>query len=78
MKPDSIPAASSLPSSPSKTDDSVRSTYVLGAHDQITVRITELEETEKNIRIAQDGYINLPMVGRVHAAGLTVDQLEAN
>ncbi len=69
----SIPPVSSL----AKSDDSIRSTYVLGPHDQITVRMTELEETEKNIRIAQDGFINLPMVGRIHAAGLTVDQLEA-
>ncbi len=71
-------AVSSSPlSSASKADEFVRSTYVLGVHDQITVRMTELEETEKNIRIAQDGYINLPMIGRIHAAGLTVDQLEA-
>lgn len=72
------PAASSTPpSSASKAaDEFVRSTYVLGVHDQITVRMTELEETEKNIRIAPDGYINLPMIGRIHAAGLTVDQLE--
>ncbi|MDQ6734029.1 MAG: polysaccharide export protein, partial [Nitrospirota bacterium] len=69
--------SSSPPPSASKADEFVRSTYVLGVHDQITVRMTELEETEKNIRIAQDGYINLPTIGRIHAAGLTVEQLEA-
>jgi len=67
----SPPASSAL-----KSDDSSRSTYVLGPYDQITVRMSELEETEKNIRIAQDGYINLPMIGRVKSAGLTVEQLE--
>lgn len=55
----------------------LRSTYLLGPDDQITIRAVEADEmSEKPMRIGGDGYIRLPMIGRVHAAGLTVEQLE--
>lgn len=58
--------------------DSLRATYLLGADDQITVRVTDVEEfNEKPIRVEMDGAIKLPLAGRVTAAGLTVEQLEA-
>jgi len=51
--------------------------YVLGADDQIAVRVSDAEEiSDKPMRIESDGYIRLPMIGRVKAAGLTVEQLE--
>jgi polysaccharide biosynthesis/export protein len=53
------------------------STYLLGAQDQITVKVIELEEIgEKTFRVDSEGDINVPLIGRVHAAGLTVEQLE--
>jgi polysaccharide biosynthesis/export protein len=52
--------------------------YVLGAEDQIIIRAFQAEEiTDKPVEIAGDGYISLAMVGRVHAAGLTITELEA-
>jgi len=57
---------------------SARSSYVLGAGDQITVRVLEADEiASEPIHIATDGHIDLPMVGTLEAAGLTVEQLEA-
>ena len=54
-----------------------RQTYVLGPDDQLTMRVLEVDEvTDKPFRIDQDGNINLPMVGPVHAAGMTIHQLE--
>jgi polysaccharide biosynthesis/export protein len=51
--------------------------YVLGADDQITIRAVNLEEIgDKPIAVGTDGYISLPLLGRVKAAGLTVEQLE--
>ena len=54
--------------------------YILGPDDQITVRVLDLDEISdkdgKPIRIDSRGNIVLPVAGRVHAAGLTVDQLE--
>jgi polysaccharide export outer membrane protein len=52
--------------------------YVLGPDDQIVIRAFEAEElSDKPIAIGADGFIGLPMLGRVRAGGLTVMQLEA-
>lgn len=53
--------------------------YILGPDDQLTVRVLNLEETkdDKPVRIDMRGNIALPLAGRIHAAGLTVEQLEA-
>jgi polysaccharide export outer membrane protein len=58
--------------------EQLRSTYVLGPEDQIAIRALEADEiSDKPIRIDMSGNIRLPMVGRIHAAGLTLEQLEA-
>jgi polysaccharide export outer membrane protein len=49
----------------------------LGAGDQITIRTTIKEIGEKPFRIEASGDINLPLAGRVHLAGLDVQQAEA-
>lgn len=63
-----------------------RKTYILGPDDQVTVRVLDLEEfnggggantKEFAYRIDLRGMVNLPMVGRMKAAGQTVEQLEA-
>ena len=51
--------------------------YVLGPEDQITLRALDAEELDnKPVRVDFSGFIRLPMVGRIKAGGLTVDQLE--
>lgn len=51
--------------------------YVLGPDDQIVIRAVEgLDVGDKPILIGTNGNITLPLIGRVHAAGLTVEQLE--
>lgn len=61
-----------------KPEDPLRSTYVLGPDDQITIWALDAEEiANKPVLIGTGGYIHLPMVGRLRAAGLTVEQLEA-
>lgn len=58
--------------------DSVRSTYVLGPGDQITISVPDAAEISgKLIRIDMSGDIRLPMAGRIKVTGLTVEQLEA-
>jgi polysaccharide biosynthesis/export protein len=73
------PVAASVPGIPSTgagTPDSTN--YVLGAEDQITVRVFAADDIpEKPAQISNDGNVTLPMVGQVHAAGLTVEQLQA-
>jgi polysaccharide export outer membrane protein len=50
----------------------------LGADDVIQIHAVEAEEiSDKPVRIGSDGYINLPLVGRIKAAGLSVEELQA-
>jgi len=52
--------------------------YVLGPEDQVAIHVLDLDEIgDSPFRIDMAGYINVPLAGRLHAAGLTVDQLEA-
>jgi polysaccharide export outer membrane protein len=54
-----------------------RSAYVLGPDDQVTIHALDAEEISgKPVRIDAGGYIHLPLVGRIKAADLTVEQLE--
>jgi len=53
--------------------------YVLGPEDQITVRVFAADDIpDRPATISNDGYVTLPMIGKIHAAGLTVDQFQAN
>lgn len=55
-----------------------RSAYLLGPGDVLTIQALEAEEVSvKEIRIGSNGFINLPMVGRLRAGGSTVEQFEA-
>ena len=58
--------------------DSIRPNYVLGPNDQILIRSPQAEEiNEKPFRIDAEGSINLPLLRKVKAGGLTVQELEA-
>jgi polysaccharide export outer membrane protein len=51
--------------------------YVLGPDDQIVIRAIDAPEiSDKPILIGTNGNITLPLIGRVEAGGLTVEQLE--
>jgi len=66
------------PGQPLSDPAQLRSTYLLGPDDQITVSVLNAEEiSDKPIRIDMSGNIRLHMAGRIHAAGLTIEQLEA-
>lgn len=57
-----------------KTDNG----YILGPDDQIVIHAIDAPEiSEKPFLIGMNGNLTLPLVGRVEAGGLTVDQLEA-
>jgi polysaccharide export outer membrane protein len=52
--------------------------YVLGPDDQIVIHAIDSPEiSEKPFLIGMNGNLTLPMIGRIEAGGLTVDQLEA-
>lgn len=55
-----------------------RNTYVLGEDDRITIRVLDVDEIgSAPITIDPGGDIRVPYIGRVHAADLTVEGLQA-
>lgn len=62
---------------PAKTTVQPDSGYVLGPDDQIVIRAIDAPEiSDKPILIGTNGNITLPLIGRVKAGGLTVEQFE--
>jgi polysaccharide biosynthesis/export protein len=58
-------------------EDPMRSTYVLGQGDQVLVRVLDMDEMGKEpYQIDMRGNLSLPMAGRIHAGGLTPEELE--
>ena len=65
------------PAAPARMVESVRPDYELGPNDQFLIGVPQAQEiNQRPFRIDSDGFIDLPLVGRVHAAGLTVRGLE--
>jgi polysaccharide export outer membrane protein len=75
----SVPAATSAAYVPSVAPPVNTTGYVLGAEDLITVRVFAADDIpDKPAQIDNDGTVTLPMIGQVHAAGLTVEQFQAS
>src|SRR6202167_2873104 len=85
-QPDNSQAGNPAPSSQNAQQpaqqlppDTVRPNYVLGSNDQILIRAPEAEEIDtRPFRIDGDGNINLPLVGHLHVAGMSLQELEAD
>ncbi len=51
--------------------------YVLGAGDQLALHVMDMDEiSDKPLRIDSAGFIDVPLAGKIQAAGLTLDQLK--
>ena len=58
--------------------DQSRETYLLGSQDVVTIHASNAPDlSDKPFRLDADGELKLPMVGRIHAGGLTAEELEA-
>jgi polysaccharide export outer membrane protein len=52
---------------------------VLGVGDQLSIRVLDMDEiSDKPMRIDSNGFIDLPLVGRVQAGGVTAEQLKTD
>lgn len=52
--------------------------YTLGNGDQIVIQVTDLDDIpDKPLRVDPNGFIDLPLAGRVQAAGLSLEALKA-
>jgi len=50
--------------------------YAMAPDDEIEVVVWKQPEISGKLVIAQDGTINVPLAGRIHAAGMTSDELQ--
>jgi len=58
--------------------EKVSATYVLAPDDVVILHATDVEEiSDRPLRVDPKGDLNLPLVGKIHAAGLNLNQLEA-
>jgi len=72
-----VPAVPLPPVAVQAAPESLRTAYTLGPEDQLLIRALQVPEiSEKPVRIDTGGFVRLPMVGRVQASGLTVEQFE--
>jgi polysaccharide biosynthesis/export protein len=62
-----------------RTGDPKRATYLLGLDDQMSIWIAGLDDLQgKMVSVDKTGYVSLPLIGRVRAAGLTIERFEAS
>jgi len=68
-----------LPVSPEFVESSqlYKKEYVLGPGDQVEIWVKDDPEASRSCGIRGDGYISLPDLGEIHAAGLTVTDLDS-
>lgn len=69
--PDSLPASSNTALSASAT----ASQFVLGTADVIKINVWKNADLSQTVTIGPDGFISLPLLGDVHVAGMTPNQL---
>jgi polysaccharide export outer membrane protein len=60
------------------TSNETLSSYILGPADQLTIFVANLNDfNDRQVRVDTRGDVNLPVVGRIHAAGMTPEGLQA-
>ena len=51
------------------------SQYVLGASDVIRVSVWKSPDLSQTVTVGPDGFVSLPLLGDIHAAGMTANEL---
>lgn len=67
------PAARTNPSAPATSE--AASDYLIGPEDVLQITVFDVPDLNQTVRVANDGTIGLPLLGRIQASGLTSDQL---
>jgi polysaccharide biosynthesis/export protein len=77
QQPEAQPPPTPPPADQPPAADPIRPNYQLGPNDQILIRVPDVEEiNERPFRVDSEGQINLPLIGRLRVAGMTVRELE--
>ncbi len=69
---------STVPSSSLRTEESapVHSTLNIGCGDLLDISVYDLPDLKHTVRVDTKGYISYPLIGPVHAAGMSAIELE--
>jgi polysaccharide export outer membrane protein len=72
----SVPDDNTVPAAPTSPSKPALGNSTIGADDTVTIEALDADEISKTWRVGSTGDLDLPMIGKVHAAGLTSEQLE--
>jgi len=72
IEPPDVPVSFFFHASTANADD-----YRLGPEDVIEVRVFELDQLNRTLRVSGDGKIELPLVGSIEVSGLTPNKVAA-
>jgi polysaccharide export outer membrane protein len=70
------PLEESLPSPVSSMFGDRRTDYRIGRQDLLEIDVFDVDELSQTVRVADDGSISMPLLGRLVVAGLTKDELQ--
>ncbi|OWB31926.1 polysaccharide biosynthesis protein GumB [Xanthomonas oryzae pv. oryzicola] len=68
--------ATSLPLPDPLAMSAVQPEYRLSPGDLLLVKVFQIDDLDRQVRIDQNGHISLPLIGDVNAAGMGVGELE--
>jgi len=68
-----VPKPQSAPNVP--TESGITSDYQIGPEDVVQITVFDVPDLNETARVANDGTIAMPLLGRVEASGLTADGL---
>jgi polysaccharide export outer membrane protein len=74
IKPSSDGRSSTVATVDSRTS-AESSQFILGAADVIRVSVWKNADLSQTVTVGPDGFVSLPLLGDVHAAGMTANQL---
>ncbi len=67
------PATPTTPSAAAASE--LSADYIIGPEDVLQITVFDVPDLNQTVRVANDGTIGLPLLGRLKASGLTADQL---
>jgi polysaccharide export outer membrane protein len=72
-----VPAGTALPPPDPSVTYRQASEYRLGAQDLLEISVFRVPDLSRTVRVNSNGEISLPLIGSVHAGGLSIGELEA-
>ncbi len=54
-----------------------RGDYIIGSEDVLEISVYQVDELDRDLRVSSTGYIKMPLIGAIKAAGLTTAELES-